>query len=39
MVVEVDVFHTGDSFCNDIDETPATYKWKFDGEILTFRGY
>ena len=33
--VEGNVFHTGDSFCFDKDETPATYKWKFDGEILT----
>ncbi len=35
--VEENVFHTGDSFCFDKDKTPATYKWKFDGEILTLR--
>jgi len=35
--VEGDVFHTGDSFCQDLEKMPATYKWKFDGDILTFR--
>jgi hypothetical protein len=35
--IEGDVFHTGDSFCNDKDEMPGAYKWHFDGEILTFR--
>lgn len=33
--VEGDVFYTGDSYCRDKDEMPASYKWHFDGEILT----
>jgi len=35
--VEGDIFHTGDSYCNDKDTMPASYKWHFDGEILTLR--
>ena len=35
--VEGDVFYVGDSLCFDKDEIPASYKWHFDGEILTLR--
>lgn len=35
--VEENIFHTGDSWCFDKDKTPATYKWKFDSEILTLQ--
>jgi hypothetical protein len=34
--VEGDIFHTGDSWCGDYSYIPATYRWQFDGEYLTF---
>jgi hypothetical protein len=35
--VENDVFYTGDSYCRDEDAMPASYKWHFEGKILTFQ--
>lgn len=35
--VEDDIFYTGDSFCNDTEVMSASYKWRFDGEILTLK--
>jgi len=35
--VDGDVFYTGDSYCRDVDTMPASYKWHYDGEILTFQ--
>ena len=35
--VEGNTYHVGDSFCSDKEAMPASYKWKFDGEILTLK--
>jgi len=35
--LEGDVFYTGDSYCRDEDAMPASYRWHFDGEILTLQ--
>lgn len=35
--VNGDIFYTGDNYCFDINTTPASYKWDFDGEILTLQ--
>jgi hypothetical protein len=33
---EGDIFITGDTWCHDIETMPASYKWHYDGELLTF---
>ena len=34
--VEGDTFYEADNWCNDEDTMPSSYKWHFDGELLTF---
>jgi len=33
--VDGDTLYTGDTWCHDIETMPASYRWQFDGEILT----